>query len=329
MTSLAVACGSSDDDDEAATDDAAGEEQVTLRYSFDWSPDSDWAPVLWAEELGYFDEAGIRVEYGPGDPQLIELLGANDLDMAQIPGPLAVTSFAEGLPFTVVGVQLPETPLVVLADADAGITEPADIEGHSVAVQVGEFEGFVWEAWAAANGIDRSTVEEVPAAGTADVLFLDHQVDVFMDFYTSGAMVELTEGREGEESLFLVSDTLDLVGQSQVVHQDFLEEHPEAVAGFLDAWARGASYALDHPDESVDLVLESFPELDRPGVEWSFAKYSEFWTGDQFSQDGILSFTPEMWESTRQVLVDAELIDDVDITDLYTDEFLPDPPVMP
>ncbi|MGH9247096.1 MAG: ABC transporter substrate-binding protein [Acidimicrobiales bacterium] len=319
---LAGACGASDEEPDVA-------DAVTVRYSFDWSPDSDWAPVLWADELGYFDEEGIDVDYVAGDPQLIELLGANEIDIAQVPGPQAVLAFAEGLPITVVGVQLPESPLVLLADADAGVVEPGDIEGHSVAVQVGEFEGFVWEAWAAANGIDRSNVDEVPAGGAADVLFIDHQVDVFMDFYTSGAMVELTDGREGEESLFLVSDTLDMVGQSQVVHQAFLDEHPGAVAGFLDAWARGAKYALEHPDETIDLVLETFPELDRPGVEWSFARFSEFWTGEQFTTDGFLSFTPEMWESTEEVLLNADLIDDIAVDELYTDEFLPDPPVLP
>ena len=195
----------------------------------------------------------------------------------------------------------------MLADADKGIVEPEDIKGQSVAVQVGEFEGSVWEAWAEANGIDRSTLEEVPAAGAADVLFLDRQVDVFMDFYTSGAMVGLTEGREGEESLFLVGDSLDIVGQSQVVHQDFLAEHPEAVSGFLEAWARGADYALDNPDETIDLVLETFPELDRAGVEWASLGTRSSGPGSSPATGGLLSFTPEMWESTRQVLVDAEL----------------------
>ena len=304
-------------------------EPVALRYSFDWSPDSDWAPVLWAEELGYFAEEGVEVEYVPGDPQLVQVLGAGEIDMAQMPGPQALLSYGEDLPFTAVGVQLPESPLVILADADAGIAEPKDLEGHKVAVQTGEFEGFVWEAWAAAHDIDRSQIEEVPAAGTADVLFIDHQVDAFMDFYTSGAMVELTDGREGEETLFLVGDTLDMIGQSQVVNNDYLTQNPEAVRGFLNAWARGAVYALEHPDETIDLVLEKFPELERPGVEWSFPRFSEFWQSEQFASEGILSFTPEMWDSTKQVLVDAELMDDVDISAFYTDEYLPEPPVLP
>jgi ABC-type nitrate/sulfonate/bicarbonate transport system substrate-binding protein len=305
------------------------EDLVPIRYSFDWSPDADWAPVIWADELGYFEEEGVSVDYVPGDPAHLQLLASHELDIAQVPGPQAVQGYAEGLPITVVGVQLPESPLVILADADKGIATPKDLEGKSVAVQVGEFEGSVWEAWAQANGLDRTTIEEVPAGGTADVLFIDHGVDAFMDFYTSGAMTSLTDGREGEETLFLVSDALDLVGQSQAVHNDFLAENPEAVRGFLAAWARGAKYALDHPEETVDKVLETFPELDRAGVEWAVEKYSDFWRSEQPSQGGLLSFTPEMWDATKQVLVDAGLLEDLDISGLYTTDYLPDPPVLP
>ena len=311
----------------AVAQDAEG--LVPIRYSFDWSPDSDWAPVIWADELGYFADEGVSVEYVPGDPTLMELLASHQLDIAQVPGPLAVQGHAEGLPFTVVGVQLPESPLVILADADKEIATPKDLEGKSVAVQVGEFEGSVWEAWAEANGLDRSTIDEVPAGGAADILFIDHGVDAFMDFYTSGAMVALTDGREGEETLFLVSDSLDLIGQSQAVHNDFLAEHPEAVRGFLAAWARGAKYALDNPEATVDLMLEHFPELDRAGVEWAVEKYADFWRSEQPSQGGLLSFTPEMWEATKQVLVDAGLLEDIDISGMYTTEYLPDPPVLP
>jgi NitT/TauT family transport system substrate-binding protein len=303
---------------------------VPIRYSFDWAPDSDWAPVIWADQLGYFAEQGVDVEYVPGDPNHLQLLAGGQLDIAQVPGSQAVQGYAEDLPITVVGVQLPESPLVVLADADKGIAAPKDLEGKTVAVQVGEFEGSVWEAWAAANGLDRSTINEVPAAGTADVLFIDHGVDAFMDFYTSGAMPALTDGREGNETLFLVADTLDLIGQSQAVNNDFLEANPEAVRGFLAAWAQGAKYAIDHPDETKALILETFPgEVDEAGVDWSTDKYIEFWKSEQPMSGGLLSFTPEMWEATKQVLVDAGLLEDLDISELYTTEYLPDPPVMP
>ena len=312
----------------AGTTSPSPTELTTVRFSYDWVPDSDWAAVVWADELGYFAENGVEVEYLPGDPTLLEKFATQQFDMAQVPGPFMVQAHAEGLPFTVVGVTMPESPLVVVADG-ALVSEVEDIEGKRVAVQVGEFEEFVWAAWAAANGIDRSSVEEIPAGGLGDILFIEGQVDVMMDFYSSGSMVPLTEEHPGEETLFLVSDTQQLVGQSVGVHNEFLSTHPDAVRGFLAGWARGANYMIEHPDESMDLMLERFEDLDQAGVEWSTAAFIEFWTGEQFSADGMLSFTPEMWESTKKLLVDTDQIEETDITDMYTTEYLPDPPIFP
>ena len=58
-------------------------------------------------------------------------------------------------------------------------------------------------------------------------------------------------------------------------------------------------------------------------------KYADFWRSEQPSQGGLLSFTPEMWDATKQVLVDAGLLEDIDISGMYTTEYLPDPPVLP
>jgi ABC-type nitrate/sulfonate/bicarbonate transport system substrate-binding protein len=101
------------------------------------------------------------------------------------------------------------------------------------------------------------------------------------------------------------------------------------VRGFLQAWAQGAKYAIDHPEETVEMILTEFPELERPGVEWSVDKYTDFWQSEQPSSGGLLSFTPEMWDATKQVLVDAGLLEDLDISGMYTQDYLPDPPVLP
>lgn len=307
------------------------QETVNVRYTFDWKPDGDWAPMLWAEENGYFAEEGLTVEYvaGDGSSAALPLIAAGEMDMGQISAPPVVLSVSEELPITSVGVQQPATPLVLVANAGVGISEPQDLEGHRVAVQEGEFEGAVWDAFTSTTGIDRSNVEEVPAAGGADVLFIDEQVDAIMDFYTSGAMVALTEGHEGEETLFQLRDYLDILGHTTVVNNTFLNEHPDAVRGFLRAWAEGMKYTIDHPEETVDLLLERYPENEREAMEWSVPQYAESWMTDQTEQNGLLSFTSEGWEATKAVLVDGGLMDEADVSGLFTTEYLPDPAILP
>jgi NitT/TauT family transport system substrate-binding protein len=313
----------------AMAQDAEG--MTKINYTFDWLPDGDWAPALWCEENGTFVDAGLDVSYqaGTGSSDALPLIALGQMDMGQISGPPLVLGLTEGLPVTAVGVQMAATPLVLLADADAGIVNIEDLEGKRVAVQQGEFEGAVWDSLVVATGLDISTIEEVPAAGGADILFIDKQVDAFMDFYTSGAMVALTDGREGNETLFLVRDFVDILGHTTVVNNDFMAQNPDAVQAFTTAWANCMKFAIDNPEATVDLILEKFPENSRPDTEWSVARYIETWI-ESGAEGGLMAFTPELWESTQAVaaLVVPE-VGDIDITTAYTTDLLPDPPVAP
>jgi NitT/TauT family transport system substrate-binding protein len=310
---------------------AQSEAELTpVRYSFDWLPDGDWAPLLWAEENGYFEEEGLAVEAvaGDGSATVLPLLAQGAIDLAQLSAPPVVLSVGEELPITAVGVQMPSSPNVVIADGS--IATPQDLVGRTAAVQVGGFEEALWQAWLVANGIDRGDVEEVPVGEiAADVLFVDHQVDAIVDFHTSGVIPGLTDGREGDETLFPIRDSLNVIGHVTAVNDDFLAREPEAVRAFLRAWARGMDYTIEHPEESVELILGRFPENDRVATEWSVARYVEAWLNDQARSGGYLSFTPEMWDETKRVLVEGGLMEDVDLTALYDTGYVPDPPILP
>jgi NitT/TauT family transport system substrate-binding protein len=327
LAATSAACGDDDDDSEGAA--PAEGEATSISFGWDWLPDGDWAPMLWAEENGYFEEENLDVTYeaGEGSSATLPLIASGEFDMGQISAPPLVLSVPEDLPVTVVGVMQTASPNVILCDGS--IQEPQDMEGRVFGDQAGEFEHALWIAWAAANDVDVDAVNSQPVSGGSDVLFTDGELDCYIDFWTSGAMVNLTEGRPGEETTFLIRDSLDIYGHTMAVNNDFLEENPEAVRGFLRAYAEGMKYASDHPDETVDLLLERFPELDRAAEEWSVPKYIEAWNSDLAREEGFLAFEPDGWESTLDAIVAGGLMEEVDISDLYTTEYLPEDPVMP
>jgi NitT/TauT family transport system substrate-binding protein len=325
---MLVATGSVSAQDGTASPAAGG--TTTVRFSYDWKPDGDWAPVLWAEENGYFAEEGLDVEFvaGDGSAAVLPLLAEGSYDLAQLSAPPVVLAAEQQFPVTAIGVQMPDSPNVVIADGS--ITEPQQLVGRTVAIQVGEFEEALWEAWFRANGIERSSIQEVPIAEVgADILFIDHQVDAILDFYTSGVIPSLTDGREGEETLFPIRDSLDIIGHTMVANNDFLARSPDAARGFLRAFARGMLYTIEHPEESVDLVLERYPETDRVATEWSVARYVDAWQNEESAAGGFLSFSPELWEATERVLVDGGLMQDIDISTLYDASYLPEEPIFP
>lgn len=308
---------------------------TTIKFTFDWKPDGDWTPLLFAEKNGYLAAEGIKVEFveGNGSSDALPLIGAGGMDMGQISGPPLIQGVPQDVPVTAVGVMMTASPNVIICNEK--VKTPKDLEkGLIFGDQVGEFEHAIWIAWADANNIDISKVDVVPATGASDIEFIEGRIDCRIEFYTSGAMVGLTEGYPGEENLFLVRDSLTLYGHTMVVNNDFLAANKDAVKGFVQAWAKGMKDVVADPDAAVALFLEKFPEADneegRKALEWSVEKYAESWKQSAGST-GFLTFTDAGWASTKDAIVDGGLTNgaDIDISDLYTSEYLPSPAVTP
>jgi NitT/TauT family transport system substrate-binding protein len=317
------------------TQPSAAAAPTTIKFTFDWKPDGDWAPLLLAEKNGYLAEENIKVEYveGNGSSDALPLIGSGVMDIGQISGPPLIQSIPQEVPVTAVGVMMTASPNVIICNEKA--KTPKDLEkGLIFGDQVGEFEHAIWVAWAAANQIDVSKVNVVPATGASDIEFIEGRIDCRIEFYTSGAMIGLTEGHEGEENLFLIRDSLTLYGHTMVVNNDFLAANPEAVKGFLRAWAKGMKDVVADEAAAVALLIEKFPDKasaeGTAATEWSVDKYAESWTQSAGS-NGFLTFADDGWKSTKDAIVQGGLTngEDIDISKLYSDDYLPDPAIQP
>lgn len=310
---------------------------TTVRFTFDWKPDSDWLPMLEAVQQGYFKAGNIDVKFveGNGSSDALPLIGTGAQDIGQISGPPLIQGVQQQIPVTAVGVMLSSSPNVILCDG-AKIKTPKDLEkGYIFGDQAGEFEHALWVAWSKKLNLDLTKVKVVPVTGESDQEFIQGQIDCYIDFYTSGAIVAETEGRPGEETLFPIKDTLDVYGHTMVVNNDFLAKNPDAVKAFVLAYAKGIQYTIQHRDEAVALLLSQHPEMNnkdgKAALEWSSKRYTEGWASDVAKASGILSFTDAGWTATKATIVDGGLSNgkDIDISKLYTNKYLPNPPVTP
>lgn len=333
MLLLTAAACSDGNETNGEVDGAAGDVAdgaARIDFAFEWTCSGDWVLQFLGEEQGYFDaeNVDVRAVRGQGGSGTLPLVASGERDMAEISAPPAVLGAAEGLPVTVVGVLATASPVVLFADGD--IKEPEDLHGKTVAVQSGEFEGGVWDAFVKQTGLDVSQMEIIPATGTSNVLFVDHSVDAFISFYLDPATYELTEGRDGEETLFFMQDYVPTYGHTFVVNDDFLEENPDAVRGFLTAMAQAMKYATEHPDESLELLTSTCPELGDESAKFTLDAYLDSWNDELHKDNGYLTFEDAGFEQTAQVLIDSDLMDASAKDALKTTtDYLPDPPVKP
>ena len=240
---------------------AAAAERLTLLL--DWFVNPDHAPIIVADELGYFADAGLEVEIvapaDPNDPP--KLVAAGQADVAISYQPQLHIQVDQGLPLARIGT-LVATPLnSLVALADGPIREIADLEGRKIGFSVGGFEDALLGAMLGRHGVSLADVELVNVNFALSPALLSGQVDAVIGAFRNFELNQLElEGRPGrafypEEEGVPAYDELIFIAKTGALGAPRLPR-------FIDAIEAATLHILNHPDESFTLFVEGRPELD-------------------------------------------------------------------
>jgi putative hydroxymethylpyrimidine transport system substrate-binding protein len=240
---------------------ARAADQLTLLL--DWFVNPDHAPIIVAEERGYFADVGLEVEIAapadPNDPP--KLVAAGQAEIAISYQPQLHIQVDQGLPLVRIGtlVATPLNSLVVLADG--GVRSIADLAGRKVGFSVGGFEDALLRAMLARHGVSEDAVELINVNFALTPALLSGQVDGVIGAFRNFELNQLElEGRPGrafypEEEGVPAYDELIFIANAGTLEDDRLPR-------FLDAIEAGVLYLVNHPDESFALFTQGRPELD-------------------------------------------------------------------
>jgi NitT/TauT family transport system substrate-binding protein len=321
--------------------DGGDGEADTVRLQLQWVPQAQFGGYFAAQELGYYEEEGLNVEFVDGGPDVI---------------PQQVGSAADGPEFTISWVpkvlqaREQESDLVNVAQifqgsgtlsvawADSGITSPADYAGRKVGVW--DF-GNELEVVASARfeGLEPGTDFEVVIQPFDMTLLLNAAdgceagdtdcVDVAeaMIYNEYAQVLETTNPETGE--LYQPED-LSVINYNDVgtaMLQDALfaraawlaeEGNEDVTVRFLRASFRGWIHCRDNPDDCVQYVTEAGSTLGAGHQAWMMNEVNDLiWP----SPNGIGVMDPALWDQTVATAIEAEIIaaeppDDAFRTDL-------------
>jgi putative hydroxymethylpyrimidine transport system substrate-binding protein len=240
---------------------AAAADRLTLLL--DWFVNPDHAPIIVADELGYFADAGLEVEIvapaDPNDPP--KLVAAGRADVAISYQPQLHIQVDQGLPLARIGtlVATPLNSLVVLEDGP--IEQIADLKGRKVGFSVGGFEDALLRAMLGHHGLSLDDVELVNVNFALSPALLSGQVDAvigaFRNFELNQLALEDHPGRAfyPEEEGVPTYDELIFIANTGALADPRLPR-------FLDAIEAATLHIVNHPEESFGLFVEGRPELD-------------------------------------------------------------------
>jgi NitT/TauT family transport system substrate-binding protein len=123
---------------------------------------------------------------------------------------------------------------------------------------------------------------------------------------------------------------LDIYGLGTVATEKMMKEKPKVIRGFIRASMRGASYAIAHPDEAMGYLLKVSPDLGRKVHRAVWDIMADHLLVPEVKKNGLGFMSAGKWKATRDALLKTRAISvDLPVNEIYTNEFLPKPPIFP
>ncbi|RYH11670.1 ABC transporter substrate-binding protein [Tropicimonas sp. IMCC6043] len=228
----------------------------------DWFVNPDHGPIIVAQELGYFAEAGLEVEIvapsDPADPP--KLVAAGKADLAISYQPQLHLQVAEGLPLVRVGTLI-GTPLTcLLALEDGPVVEIADLKGRKVGFSVAGIEEALLTRVLANAGLTLDDVELVNVNWSLSPALMAGQVDAVMGAFRNFELNQMEiEGVPGrcfylEEEGLPPYDELIYVANPETMDAD-------KISRFLAATEKATLHIVNNPQSSWEVFSATAAEL--------------------------------------------------------------------
>ena len=234
-----------------------------LTVMLEWFVNPDHAPLVVAQELGLFEEAGLEVELvPPADPSIVpRAVASGKVEIGIHYQPNLYLDHDAGVSLVRFGT-LVETPLNTLTVlADGPISDLKDLEGKKIGFSVSGFEDAIISRMLGNAGVDKDKIELVNVNFALSPSLISGQVDATIGGYRNFELTQMKlEGHEGraffpEEHGIPDYDELVLVTRPELTGDDRLKR-------FLGAVEKGAIHLTNHPQQGWELFIKAYPDLD-------------------------------------------------------------------
>ena len=215
-----------------------------------------------ADEKGFFREEGLAVTIRPGSAEaspLRKVLSREDQFGLLEPAQVIMGIVKQNMPFEILALKAQKSPFCLMSRKEKGIRRIEDLKGRRVGYN--PLNDISYLAMLKTAGLDRDGVDEVRVQFNLEPFFQD-QVEVWPSFISNEPVVARRKGVE--VSLICADDVgVHLYEAALFARRDFIAGNAEAVRGFIRAWRKGWTYALDHQAEAIDILMKRTQGLDR------------------------------------------------------------------
>ena len=291
---------------------------ASISLALDWTPNTNHSGFYAARSRGYYDDAGLDVEFvSPAaddyetTPAKRVARGESTLAIAPSESVISYHTHPEYASLVAVAAVCQRDTSAIATLAESGIDRPRDLDGKTYASYDARFEEDIVRQMIRNDGGD-GDVEVVtpPKLGILNTL-MDGDADatwVFMPWEG------LQAGRAGIDLTgFGLAEYNVPYGYTPTVlaHPDTIAERADALSTFLDASARGYREAADDPDGGAHALIEAAAvEFDDEGfVEESQRRIADAYLTAE-GEWGVMD--RERWDAFVSWLTHEGILTDLD-----------------
>jgi NitT/TauT family transport system substrate-binding protein len=285
-------------------------------------PNVQYAPFYLADAEGYFEEAGMEIEFDYSlETDAVSRVGAGEAPFGLASGEQVLLARAQGIPVVYVLAWFQDFPVAVASPSGSGIDAPQDLPGTRIGIPGLFGASYIgYQALLRAAGLpeDAATLE---AIGFNQVeALLAGQVDGVV-VYANNEPIQL-EARGMPVDLIRVADYVELASNGLITNEETLASDPDLVRRMVRAVVLGLEATLRDPEAAFAVAAQYVPGLAESGedVQRRVLQASlAFWQAERI---GFSS--PESWANMEEVLLAMGLVPGpVEVERAYTNEFVP------
>jgi ABC-type nitrate/sulfonate/bicarbonate transport system substrate-binding protein len=238
---------------EAVSDTEVELDKVKLQLK--WHHHFQFAGYYAALEQGYYREAGLDVELIEGQPGInfVEEVTSGRANFG-IELPSLLIERERGNPVVVLAPIFQHSPLILLTKSESGLTTPQDLVGRTIALHKDSDAELL--AMLVNEGVFLDDVDISEQSWEIDDL-ISGKVDA-LHAYSTYEPQTLTTQDVPFTILRPITYGIDFYGDTLFTSQDEIDNHPRRVKAFREASLRGWAWALEHPEETIDLIMRDY-----------------------------------------------------------------------
>ncbi len=309
-----------------------------VKFSLDWIAYAKHARFFVALDKGHYRKAGLEVtiERGYGSPNTTAKVGSKAVDFGYADPSSNLLGRAQGMKVVNVALIHGRGLQCVLALKSSGIKTAKDLRGRRLGVTFGDALHSTFQAFADANGI--KTWEYVgmrPAAKNPSLLA--KKVDAILTYRSVAPALLVGARKQGDEIVALLYGDygVNLPSDGITVRDDYLKANPDLVRRFVKATLQGWAWGIPRSrhEAAVDIFRKSYPTSSKKLGMAQWGVSVEHTVTKSALDKGLGYIPPEQMDYTYRIITKAfkkifEKGTPVKMTDVYTNDYLPRPPIM-